>query len=332
LLKLTHILTLAEPFDVVKTLTYRPEYFGRHFCDLGHELLRGPSEWTIGERELFGAFTSSLNRCLFWTKAHRAVAWSLLGHELTGEVFADWRKAQIDLRLRATLGLLEKVTLSPREIGSHDLAKLREAGLTDRAILDATYVCAGFNIIARIADALGFKIPSEELFARAAKLLVIFGYRRLSGFWTDGVNNRSADPMLISSSIVDKQPTPDRYDKKMRRLRNAVLAGPGALAPSVRQTISDGRKMSGVLGAYAKKVAEHAYLVTDDDIAELHRAHYSDDQIFEATVSAALGAGILRLECVLRALQSDELTRILSADSPFEDASVPSMTRDVALV
>lgn len=65
LLGLTTVLTLSEPFDVVKTFTYRPEYFGKPFCDLGHDLLRGPSEWTVGERELFGAFTASLNQCLF---------------------------------------------------------------------------------------------------------------------------------------------------------------------------------------------------------------------------------------------------------------------------
>lgn len=215
---------------------------------------------------------------------------------------------------------------------SDDLATLREAGLTDRAILEATYICAGFNIIARIADALGFKIPSEEMFARAAKLLVIFGYRRLSGFWTGGVDSRSADLTLISTSMIIKQATPDPYDGKMKRLRNAVLAGPGALTPSIRQAISEGREVSGVLGSYVKKVAEHAHTVSDDDIAELHRAHYTDDQIFEATVSAALGAGILRLECVLRALQSDQPPKILSADSPFEEASAPSMTRDVAVV
>lgn len=211
-----------------------------------------------------------------------------------------------------------------------DLAPLRDAGLTDRAILDATYICAGFNIIARIADALGFKIPSEELFARAAKLLVIFGYRRLSGFWTGGVDKRGADLILISSSVNIKQPTPDPYDRKLGRLRNSVLAGPGALTPSTRQAICEGRELTGVLGAYVKKVAEHAHLITDDDIAELHRAHYTDDQIFEATVSAALGAGILRLEFVLRAL-SDHSPKILSADSSLERVSARSMT-DVALV
>ena len=64
-LSLAHLITLSEPVDVVKTFTYRPGYFGRHFCDLGHALLRGPSEWTVGERELFGAFTASLNQCVF---------------------------------------------------------------------------------------------------------------------------------------------------------------------------------------------------------------------------------------------------------------------------
>jgi hypothetical protein len=65
LLTLTRVLTRSEPLDVVKTFTYRPQYFGRYFCELGHAILRGPSEWTIGERELFGAFTASLQQCLF---------------------------------------------------------------------------------------------------------------------------------------------------------------------------------------------------------------------------------------------------------------------------
>ena len=42
-------------------------------------------------------------------------------------------------------------------------------------------------------------------------------------------------------------------------------------------------------GPYVKKVAKHAYEVTDKDMTALRQAGYSDDQIFEATVSAALG-------------------------------------------
>jgi hypothetical protein len=55
----------AEPLGVVKTLLYRPELFGRPFSDALDEAMRGPSDWSAGERELFAAFTSVLNQCPF---------------------------------------------------------------------------------------------------------------------------------------------------------------------------------------------------------------------------------------------------------------------------
>jgi alkylhydroperoxidase family enzyme len=243
----------------------------------------------------------------------------MLGHKLTGEVFCDWRKAQIDDRLRATLAFLEKITLVPGEINTDDIADLRRTGLTDRAILDAAYVCVGFNIIARIADALGFNIPSEELFSRAAKLLRVFGYKRLSGFWTSkpGV----AKPLLMSVGPHrdhDWSPSFDPYTTKMTRLRHAVTSSPASLSAVVRQAITEGRALSGPLGSYVRKVAEHAYEITDEDIASLQAANYSDDEIFEATVSAALGAGLFRLDCVLRVLVAGQSTSATIQSSTCE--------------
>ena len=55
----------AEPPDVLKTLHYRPEVFGRPFSDALDLAMRGPSDWSDGERELFAAFVSSLNQCPF---------------------------------------------------------------------------------------------------------------------------------------------------------------------------------------------------------------------------------------------------------------------------
>ena len=51
--------------DVVRTLRYREDFFGRHHRAHTHAVMRGPSEWSIGERELFGAFTASLQHCHF---------------------------------------------------------------------------------------------------------------------------------------------------------------------------------------------------------------------------------------------------------------------------
>jgi hypothetical protein len=49
----------------MRTVLYRPELFGKPYSDLIHALLRGPSDWSAGERELFAAFTSRLNTCRF---------------------------------------------------------------------------------------------------------------------------------------------------------------------------------------------------------------------------------------------------------------------------
>jgi hypothetical protein len=51
--------------DVLKTLHYRPEIFGRPFSKTLDLAMRGPSDWSPAERELFAAYTSSLNQCPF---------------------------------------------------------------------------------------------------------------------------------------------------------------------------------------------------------------------------------------------------------------------------
>jgi hypothetical protein len=51
--------------DVVRTLRYRPHLFGAPHTAHTQAVLRGPSEWSVGERELFAAFVSKLNQCHF---------------------------------------------------------------------------------------------------------------------------------------------------------------------------------------------------------------------------------------------------------------------------
>lgn len=55
----------TEPLGVVKTLLYRPELFGEPFSVALDVAMRGPSEWSAGERELFAGFTSLLRQCPF---------------------------------------------------------------------------------------------------------------------------------------------------------------------------------------------------------------------------------------------------------------------------
>lgn len=90
----------------------------------------------------------------------------------------------------------------------------------------------------------------------------------------------------------------------LRRIVDRVLHGPGHLNPSLRQAAARG-EASGPLAAYVHKVVHHAYRVSDEDIAALRAAGYSEDQIFEVTVSTALGQGLRRRERTLAALRGE---------------------------
>ncbi len=64
-LLLIRLLSRRRVPDVVKTTLYRPELWGRPMSAWTQAVMRGPSEWSVGERELFAAFTSRLNQCVF---------------------------------------------------------------------------------------------------------------------------------------------------------------------------------------------------------------------------------------------------------------------------
>ncbi len=51
--------------DIIRTIFYRPEFFGRPISAWTQAVMRGPSPWNVWERELFAAFVSRLNRCRF---------------------------------------------------------------------------------------------------------------------------------------------------------------------------------------------------------------------------------------------------------------------------
>ena len=78
--------------------------------------------------------------------------------------------------MRATLALLEKVTLTPSEVGPADIEPLFAAGVSRQAIEDALVICSLFNIIDRLADAFEVEVPGVEDFARTGEYLLAMGY------------------------------------------------------------------------------------------------------------------------------------------------------------
>jgi len=89
-----------------------------------------------------------------------------------------------------------------------------------------------------------------------------------------------------------------------RRLRDTVLTHPGVTETTLRRAVdAQTGDVPPNLKAYVEKVAKHAYKVTDNDVEALKQAGYSEDAIFEITVSASVGAANARLERGLAALK-----------------------------
>ncbi|HEX2053980.1 MAG TPA: peroxidase-related enzyme [Actinomycetota bacterium] len=163
--------------DVGKTCLYRPEIFGRSFLRLVRQLLRGPSEWSVGERELFAAFVSRLNRCSYCAEVHSRVAATRLGEAVALPAFDSWRESDYEPRVKAVFYLLERLTLCPQELTTSDVDSVRLEGVSDAALTDAIYIAAVFNLVNRLADALGFSWRSESEADKAARVLSRLGYR-----------------------------------------------------------------------------------------------------------------------------------------------------------
>src|ERR671918_47338 len=97
--------------DAVKLKRYRPDFYGTPMRMLTQVAMRGPSAWSVGDRELMGAVVSQTNRCEVCPNTHAAVA-SLAYRDKAkvAAVLANVETAPIDEPLRATLRVLRKLT------------------------------------------------------------------------------------------------------------------------------------------------------------------------------------------------------------------------------
>jgi len=57
---------------------------------------------------------------------------------------------------------------------------VRSAGVSEDALVDAIHVAALFSMIVRLADSLGWAVPSEEALAARAPAMLESGYALLS--------------------------------------------------------------------------------------------------------------------------------------------------------
>jgi uncharacterized peroxidase-related enzyme len=165
----------AMPPDILRILFHRHTFFGKPVGLLTQAVLRGPSDWSVGERELFAAYVSAKNRCRFCAGAHCAVAGRALGRDVVDDAISG-EAVNLGAKARAILPFLEKLTLTPERVAAEDVKVLRAAGISDDAIVDVAYVAMLFSMYNRIVDAIGCETMDSKQVDAVSKMLLEKGY------------------------------------------------------------------------------------------------------------------------------------------------------------
>jgi AhpD family alkylhydroperoxidase len=160
--------------DAVKVALYRPDFY--RAGPLTQEAMRGPSDWSVADRELMAAFVSKVNGTEFCVLAHTATSALACGDEArVTAVLADLESAPVQEPLRSTLQMLGKLTRD-NSLAPDDVRAALGAGASPQQIRDAFAVAFAFNVTDRLADTFGFSVDDRAAIQAGAKYLLARGY------------------------------------------------------------------------------------------------------------------------------------------------------------
>jgi hypothetical protein len=74
-----------------------------------------------------------------------------------------------------------------------------------------------------------------------------------------------------------------------RELVARVLEGNGKAAPELRRAAFENAGLGEPIRTLIAKVVNHAYRITDEDVAAVRAAGLTEDQVFEIVICAAVG-------------------------------------------
>lgn len=266
---------VASP-DIVKMLLYRPGFLTRPLLDLTADAMRGPSYWTAGEREYLAMCAAQRHQCPFCIDSHAELT-RIAGQ---GEVDPD-DPASARPQLRAVREFLDLVGRTPGP-GNATEAAARVADLPEQAVQQALRVNLVWDIVNRLANAFGFVLREGQLYS-GTRALHRFGYRFPSFLLADGPVTERGD------AVAD--------------LRHAVLDAPATTEPALRAAAAAGGPLPEPWQSYVTTVRDASYRITDADVHRLTAAGHREDEVFEVTVAAAVGAALHGLHAGRAALE-----------------------------
>ena len=161
-------------------MAFRPET-AKPLNELAEILLRDDNNTlSRGDRELIGAYVSSLNDCFFCQNVHGAMAQHYMQCDMQfiDNIKKDLLLSNISDKLKALLVIADSVQKSGKHVTAEQIDHARELGATDREIHDTVLIAAVFCMFNRFVDGLASFTPTdpavyEEMGERMAKGYVL---------------------------------------------------------------------------------------------------------------------------------------------------------------
>ncbi|WP_069162090.1 carboxymuconolactone decarboxylase family protein [Nocardia altamirensis] len=162
---------------VLKVLFYRHRFFGTPLSDLFQQVMRGPSFWTVAEREIFATQASKANECPFCASAHHAIAGAYTDINVVKLSLAQGADSPARPEAQAMLEFLAKMVRDPDGLTPGDADKVRHAGVSAEAFEEAVWVGTTFNVINRMLNTVGAAALEPKEARIGARFIKTFGYK-----------------------------------------------------------------------------------------------------------------------------------------------------------
>lgn len=149
--------------EVHKIQSLNPEALTAHM-DLYMTVMFGKSPLKRYQREMMAVIVSSANRCAYCINHHeQALLAYWKDEDRLKNLRIDREKAELSDQDERLCSLAELLTENPSAEVSEKISELKDAGLNDRAILDAVQVISYFNFVNRMVLGLGAEFTEEEM-------------------------------------------------------------------------------------------------------------------------------------------------------------------------
>lgn len=155
--------TRGKVSNVLAVHSQNPAAMKDHLA-LYDTLLFGSSPLSRSDREAIAVVVSAANECDYCVRHHAEALQAYWKDEARVQQLVDDHTGLNDLdeQLRAACDVATKLTTTPGSMTEADVEGLREAGWTDRAVLDVVLVTSYFNFVNRITNSLGVEATEEE--------------------------------------------------------------------------------------------------------------------------------------------------------------------------